>query len=94
MHDRIFELFFLAEKNINATMFLDMSGLFLFPQVDALPNAGDISLQLDGQLAKAALGEKFPNEWTRKSRPTPWTPRSPDLTVIDFFFWGYIKNIV
>lgn len=24
----------------------------------------------------------------------PWPPRSPDLTVCDFFLWGYIKDKV
>ena len=24
----------------------------------------------------------------------PWPPRSPDLSPLDFFLWGYIKNIV
>jgi len=26
--------------------------------------------------------------------PIPWPPRSPDLSPLDFFLWGYIKNIV
>ena len=25
---------------------------------------------------------------------TPWPPRSPHLTPIDFFYWGYIQDIV
>ena len=24
----------------------------------------------------------------------PWPPRSPDITPLDFFLWGYVKNIV
>jgi hypothetical protein len=24
----------------------------------------------------------------------PWTPRSPDITPLDFFLWGYVKDIV
>jgi hypothetical protein len=24
----------------------------------------------------------------------PWPPRSPDLSVPDFFLWGHLKNIV
>ena len=24
----------------------------------------------------------------------PWPPRSPDLTPMDFFLWGYIKKLV
>ena len=25
---------------------------------------------------------------------TPWPPRFPDLTPIDFFYWGYIQDII
>jgi hypothetical protein len=24
----------------------------------------------------------------------PWPPRSPDLIPLDFFFWGFVKDIV
>ena len=24
----------------------------------------------------------------------PWPPRSPDITPLDFSFWGYVKDIV
>ena len=24
----------------------------------------------------------------------PWPPRSPDITPLDFFLWGYVKDIV
>ena len=26
--------------------------------------------------------------------PTAWPPRSPDLTPLDFFAWGFIKDVV
>ena len=26
--------------------------------------------------------------------PTPWPPRSPDITPLDFFLWGYVKDKV
>jgi hypothetical protein len=41
-----------------------------------------------------ALDEIFPNKWIGRSGPIPSPPRSPNLTVRDFFFWGNIKNIV
>ena len=25
--------------------------------------------------------------------PIPWSPRSPDITLLVFFLWGYVKNI-
>ena len=29
-----------------------------------------------------------------RGRPIPWPPRSLDLSPLNFFLWGYIKNIV
>lgn len=26
--------------------------------------------------------------------PVFWSPRSPDLTPMDFFLWNYLKNLV
>jgi len=42
------------------------------------------------------LDAKFPNRWTGRDGPTPWPPRSPDITPppIDFFLWGYVKDKV
>lgn len=43
------------------------------------------------------LDEHFAGRWmgrgTRRfPAPYPWPPRSPDLTVADFFLWGYLKS--
>jgi len=38
------------------------------------------------------LNERFPDAWI--GRGGPWPPRSSDLSPLDFFLWGYIKNIV
>jgi hypothetical protein len=32
--------------------------------------------------------------WIGRGGPIPWPPRSPDLSPLDFFLCGYIKNIV
>lgn len=40
------------------------------------------------------LNMRFRQWIGRGSRHVPWPPRSPDLTPLDFFLWGYIKNIV
>ncbi|KAJ4438494.1 hypothetical protein ANN_14439 [Periplaneta americana] len=41
------------------------------------------------------LDEKFLNrpKWMGRQRPIVWPPRSPDLTPMDFFFWGVVKDI-
>ena len=40
------------------------------------------------------LNERFPDAWIGRGGPIPWPPRSPDLSPLDFFLRGYIKNIV
>jgi len=40
------------------------------------------------------LNKRFSNAWIGRGGPIPWPPRSPDLSPLDFFLWGYIKNIV
>uniref|UniRef100_A0A1B6JSG0 Tc1-like transposase DDE domain-containing protein n=1 Tax=Homalodisca liturata TaxID=320908 RepID=A0A1B6JSG0_9HEMI len=36
----------------------------------------------------------FPGQWIGHTAPTAWPPCSPDLTPLDCFFWGCIKDIV
>ena len=38
------------------------------------------------------LGGQFPGKVMSKRGDWPWPPRSPDLTVCDFFLWGYLKH--
>lgn len=57
-------------------------------------------LQLDGAPAHFAtnvrhyLDRKFDNKWIGRGGPVAWPPRSPDLTPMDFFLWGYVKSVV
>ena len=41
---------------------------------------------------RASVNRKFPGRWIGRDGPTPWPPRSPDITPLDFFFWGYVKT--
>lgn len=59
----------------------------IFMQDGATPHFGGLAL----------LDEYFNNRWMgrgtrRYPSPYPWPPRSPDLTVMDFFLWGYLKS--
>ncbi|GBN05744.1 hypothetical protein AVEN_46340-1 [Araneus ventricosus] len=43
--------------------------------------------------------EKLPHRWIGRAGLDdvpllPWPPRSPDLTLCDFFLWGYVKDKV
>lgn len=40
------------------------------------------------------LNERLPNRWIGRSGPIEWPPRSPDLTVNDFWLWGYLRDNV
>lgn len=57
-------------------------------------------IQQDGAPAHNAkvvidyLNQHFPQSWLGTRGPLEWPPRSPDLTPLDFFLWGYLKNNV
>ena len=36
----------------------------------------------------------FPNKWIGKHGPINYRPRSPDLTILDYYLWGRIKDLV
>jgi hypothetical protein len=37
------------------------------------------------------LNTRFPDRWMGRGGPIIWPARSPDLNVLDYFVWGYIK---
>lgn len=43
---------------------------------------------------RAYLNNMFGEQWIGRYGPSRWPARSPDLTPLDFFLWGYIKNYV
>ena len=47
-----------------------------------------------GLQVRTFLNKTFPNRWIGRDGPLHWPARSPDLTPMDFFFWGYIKTQV
>lgn len=66
--------------------------------LNILPN---IIYQQDGHpahtsiLARAVLDRRFSHRWIGiHSDLHEWPPRSPDLTPMDFFVWGYIQDQV
>ena len=36
----------------------------------------------------------LPGRWIERRGPIEWAPRSPDLSPLDFFLWGYLKQKV
>jgi hypothetical protein len=70
--------------------------------VDTLPlqERRDMWLQHDGapphyaRATREFLDITFRTHWIGRGGPVPWPPRSPDLTPMDYFLWGYIKSKV
>lgn len=40
------------------------------------------------------LDERYPNRWIGRGGPIPWPARSPDITPLDFYVWGHMKELV
>jgi len=40
------------------------------------------------------LNAIYPNKWIGRGGPQNWPARSPDLTPLDFFLWGHLKNYI
>ena len=57
-------------------------------------------LQLDGAPPHATreavdvIRDNYPDRWIGRGSSVPWPPRSPDLTPLDFFLWGYVRSLV
>ena len=47
-----------------------------------------------GSYVRRFLDATFPNRWIGRDGPTPWPPRSPDITPLDFLLWGFVKDKV
>ena len=47
-----------------------------------------------GSHVRRFLDATFPNRWNGRDGPTSWPPRLPDITHLDFFLWGYVKDKV
>jgi hypothetical protein len=62
-----------------------MLQLYAFPQQDRAPLHWPLDVQW-------ALNATFLGRWIGRDGPTDWPPRSPDITTLDFFLWGYVKD--
>ena len=40
------------------------------------------------------LNAVYTGRWIGRGGPIPWPTRSPDLNLIDYFLWGYLKSLV
>jgi hypothetical protein len=73
---------------------------YLIPQLDEDDQGERIHFQEDGApphyLGKVREYNNtlFPCQWIGREAPRAWSPRSPDLTPLDLFLWGFLKGRV
>ena len=73
---------------------------FFIPEVRNMKKMRSIVFHQDGAPPHFAadvrrfLDKTFPGRWIGKGGPIRWTPRPSDLTPLDFFLWGHLKNVV
>lgn len=109
-HKKILCTFIFNEPTVCGGNYLDMLEQYAFPMIkDGGPNCLDqdpnraIFMQ-DGAsphfslVVRDSLNRNFPQSWLGRGSGgadwREWPARSPDLTPMDFFLWGYVKTKV
>lgn len=88
------------EENLNARRYLRILYGHVVPFMEEIPLVENefLHFQHDGAPAHNAaevsetLNREFGNNWIGNRGPIRWPARSPDLSPLDFFFWGFIKD--
>lgn len=102
INEKIIGPYFFNE-NLNGMTFLRFLQNEFSNDIDELPldYRYNLHLQFDGATIHNAvivrdwLNLNFSNCWIGRNSPLIlWPPRSPDLTPLDYFLWGTIKNEV
>ena len=101
MQNCIIGPFFFEDGNekavtVNGERYHDMLTDFFIPQLEEIDRP-HIHFQQDGATCHTTrenmtlLREQFPGNLISRFGDIEWPARSPDLTPLDFFLWGYLK---
>lgn len=92
---------FFIDGNLNGQRYLELLQNQIIPELQQLPvDIQQIWYQQDGCPSHNAvsvqeyLNDTFPNHLISTRGTIPYPARSPDLSVNDFFLWGYIKESI
>lgn len=99
LYNHIIGLFFI-DGNLTAVNYLNLLRNRIIPRIQNV--VGDafehVWFQHDGTPAHFALNvrnflnETFVGQWIDRRGAIEWPPRSPYLSPLDFFYWGYLKS--
>lgn len=99
LDNRIIGPFFLPER-LSGEGYLDLLINNVGPAVEEIAGGRQVWFQQDGApphyalIVRDHLDNAFPARWIGRRGAQEWPPRSPDLTIMDFFYWGYLKSKV
>lgn len=91
---------YIFEETLNSAKYLDFlkNDLPILLENVQLRTRRCLIFQQDGapphstNAVKNFLNTNFREPWIGRNGPICWPPRSPDLTPMDFFLWGYMKE--
>lgn len=90
------------ESNLNQHTYLHMLNTFFHDHLNDIPlvDRRKLFFQQDGcpahstRIVREWLNQQFGDKWIGRNGPNQWPARSPDLTMMDFHLWGYLKENV
>ncbi|CAF3323496.1 unnamed protein product [Rotaria socialis] len=91
-------LYFFEDDTVNGANYLLILETFFIPEIRKLHKLRSAIFQQDGASphfsidARRYLDDHFPGRWIVRGGSIRWALRSPDLTPLDFFLLGHIKN--
>ena len=91
---------FLLHNTMNAEWYLGMLPDKVWPVVSIWKNIDNLIFMQDGTPPHFALvvskwlDAYFPGRWLGHRDPHEWPARCPDLTLCNFFLWGWAKEEV
>ncbi|GBM31082.1 hypothetical protein AVEN_32465-1 [Araneus ventricosus] len=82
-----------AEPTVTSNIYRDMLQLYVILQFsEGVIFQQDGAPPHDGNIIREFLNTTFPQRWIGRGAVTAW--RSPDITPLDFYLWGYVKQHV
>lgn len=91
---------FFIEGTLTGPRYLQLLQDRIIPALNDLHLEGPLWYMHDGAPAHYSLQVReflnlnFPGRWIGRGGVIDWPPRSPDLTPLDFFYWGKLKSSV
>ena len=102
-HDQVVAIHFFNEPTVCGGNYLDMLEQYAIPVITDGGANRTVIFQQDGapphyaKIVRDYLNSTLPQRWCGRGGGRgylAWPPRSPDLTPLDFFLWGHVKNLV